>query len=100
MKKYSLVAALLSVFVSFYCFADSEGLKAVKRAPGVICAEDANKTACEGGVIALMKAVKTYASLNETCQAKENLRDELDEKTRYQCDTAKEVTSYLDGLQN
>lgn len=99
MKTLPLVAAFLLSCVSFEGVADTEGLQAVKRAPEILCADDASKSACESGVRALMKAVKNYSSLNETCQAKENLRDKMDDKTRYQCDTAKEVTRYLDGLQ-
>lgn len=99
MKKTPLVAALLSVFFSVNGFADSEGLKAVKISPGILCADNANKSACESGIRALMKAVNNYSSLNEKCKAKSDLRDKMDEKTRYQCDSASEISNYLDGLQ-
>lgn len=98
MKNIALLFPVIAASISFPALADTEGLKSVKSAPEVLCADSAKKDSCEHGIRALMKAVNSYSSLNEQCQAKAHLRDKMDEKTRYQCDSAKEVSKYLDDL--
>lgn len=98
MKKIILCLCMVSAATSFNAFSDTEVLKSVKSAPAILCGDSADKTNCEQGIKALMKAVNNYSSLNEQCQAKAHLRNKMDEQTRYQCDSAKEVTRYLEDL--
>lgn len=98
MKKTLLCLFMVSAAASFNAFSDTEILKSVKSAPTILCGDSADKNTCERGIKSLMKAVNNYSSLNEQCQAKAHLRNKMDEQTRYQCDSAKEMTRYLEDL--
>lgn len=98
MKIISLCLCIIATTASFNALSDTEVLKSVKSAPAILCGDSADKTTCERGIKALMKAVNNYSSLNEQCQAKAHLRNKMDDQTRYQCDSAKEVTQYLEDI--
>lgn len=97
MKKTKHALLILMLFPFLAC-AESDALKAVKSGPEVICKDHSDRLNCENAINNLIIAVKNISQLNEICLGQSSLKEKMNDETRRQCDTAKEITDYISGM--
>lgn len=96
--KIQLAALFITVFLPTTTFAAGEALEAVKKGPEVICKDHPQRNDCQHAVNNLIIAVKNISQLNETCISNPELKEKMDEATRKQCESAKQITDYISGM--